>query len=159
MATDATGLFDVVLIDAGDKLIQVIKEVRGLTDLSLKDAKDLSERTPSVIVGGVAQAVADLARGLLEKAGATVELKPAGEGAIHGHIQVGSEETALNVLVHDGVLSENELLDAKNALWGEPPVEFRKMTRMLSELHHLYKEGVLTESEFNSKKWEVLSRK
>ncbi|HWL65486.1 MAG TPA: SHOCT domain-containing protein, partial [Actinomycetota bacterium] len=86
-------------------------------------------------------------------------LRPAGEGSILGHIQVGSEEAALHMLKDEGVLSENELLDAKNALWGEPPVQFRKMTRMLSELHHLYKEGILTESEFNSKKWEVLSRK
>ncbi|HYI46225.1 MAG TPA: ribosomal protein L7/L12 [Actinomycetota bacterium] len=159
MPPDPTGLVDLVLIDAGDKKIAVIKEIRGLTDLDLRDAKNLSERTPSVIVGGIPQSQADLARALLEKAGAVVELRPAGEGSIHGHIQVGSEETALRSLADEGILSENELLDARNALWGERPVEFRKMTRMLSELHHLYKEGVLSESEFNTKKWEVLSRK
>jgi hypothetical protein len=154
-----SGLVDLVLIDSGDKLIYVIKEIRALTDLGLADSKKLAERTPSVIVGGIPRSQAELARALLEKAGAVVELRPAGEGSIHGHIQVGSEDEALRSLADEGILSETELLDAKNALWGEPPIEFRKMTRMLSELHHLYKEGVLTESEFNSKKWEVLSRK
>jgi hypothetical protein len=159
MTTDSPGLVDLVLIDAGDKLIQVIKQVRALTDLGLADAKNLTERTPSVIVGGVPPGQADAARALLEQAGAVVELRPAGAGSTLGHIQVGDESPSLTPLVDEGVLSESELQDAKTALWGEPPVEFRKMTRMLTELFHLYKEGVLTESEFNSKKWEVLSRK
>ena len=67
--------FDVVLTGAGDKKIQVIKEVRGLTSLGLKEAKDLVESAPKPILEGVAKDDAEKAKEALEAAGATVELK------------------------------------------------------------------------------------
>ena len=67
--------FDVVLTGAGDKKIQVIKEVRGLTSLGLKEAKDLVESAPKAVLEGVAKEEAEKAKEVLEAAGATVELK------------------------------------------------------------------------------------
>ena len=67
--------FDVVLTGAGDKKIQVIKEVRSLTSLGLKEAKDLVESAPKPILEGVAKDEAEKAKEALEAAGATVELK------------------------------------------------------------------------------------
>ena len=67
--------FDVVLTNAGDKKINVIKAVRGLTGLGLKEAKDAVEGTPSTIKEGVSKADAEAAKAELEAAGATVELK------------------------------------------------------------------------------------
>jgi large subunit ribosomal protein L7/L12 len=67
--------FDVVLEAAGDKKIQVIKEVRSLTNLGLKEAKDLVESTPKPVLEKVAKDVADKAKEALEGAGATVTLK------------------------------------------------------------------------------------
>ena len=67
--------FDVVLADAGDKKIQVIKEVRGLTSLGLKEAKDLVEGAPKPILEKVNKAKAEEAKAALEGAGATVSLK------------------------------------------------------------------------------------
>ena len=67
--------FDVVLTGIGDKKIQVIKEVRALTQLGLKEAKDLVEAAPKPILEKVAKEVADKAKAQLESAGATVELK------------------------------------------------------------------------------------
>jgi large subunit ribosomal protein L7/L12 len=67
--------FDVVLTAIGDKKIQVIKEVRALTQLGLKEAKDLVEAFPKPILEKVAKEVAEAAKGQLEGAGATVELK------------------------------------------------------------------------------------
>ncbi len=67
--------FDVVLTGAGEKKIQVIKEVRGLTSLGLKEAKELVEGAPTAILEGVAKDAADEAKDKLEAAGATVELK------------------------------------------------------------------------------------
>ncbi|WP_103063292.1 50S ribosomal protein L7/L12 [Actinomyces qiguomingii] len=67
--------FDVVLEAAGDKKIQVIKEVRALTSLGLKEAKDLVEAAPKAILEGVAKDAADKAKAQLEGAGATVTLK------------------------------------------------------------------------------------
>jgi large subunit ribosomal protein L7/L12 len=67
--------FDVVLIAAGDKKIQVIKEVRALTSLGLKEAKDLVDSAPKPVLEKVAKEEADKAKGQLEEAGATVELK------------------------------------------------------------------------------------
>jgi len=67
--------FDVVLTGAGDKKIQVIKEVRSLTSLGLKEAKDLVESAPKAILEGVPKADAEAAKEALEGAGATVELK------------------------------------------------------------------------------------
>ncbi len=67
--------FDVVLESAGEKKIQVIKEVRSLTSLGLKEAKDLVEAAPKPILERVAKDAADKARESLEAAGATVSVK------------------------------------------------------------------------------------
>jgi large subunit ribosomal protein L7/L12 len=67
--------FDVVLEAAGDKKIQVIKEVRSLTSLGLKEAKDLVEGTPKPVLEKVDKDAADKAKAALEAAGATVTLK------------------------------------------------------------------------------------
>jgi large subunit ribosomal protein L7/L12 len=67
--------FDVILTAAGDKKIQVIKEVRALTSLGLKEAKDLVDGAPKPVLEKVDKAAADKAKEALEGAGATVELK------------------------------------------------------------------------------------
>lgn len=67
--------FDVVLVAAGEKKINVIKEVRGLTSLGLKEAKDLVDNAPKPILEKVAKDEANKAKEALEAAGATVELK------------------------------------------------------------------------------------
>ena len=67
--------FDVVLEAAGEKKINVIKEVRGLTSLGLKEAKDLVEAAPKPILEKVAKDAAEKAKEALEGAGATVTLK------------------------------------------------------------------------------------
>jgi large subunit ribosomal protein L7/L12 len=67
--------FDVVLAAAGDKKIQVIKVVRELTSLGLKEAKDLVDGAPKPVVEGVNKDKADEAKAKLEAAGATVEVK------------------------------------------------------------------------------------
>jgi large subunit ribosomal protein L7/L12 len=67
--------FDVILEAAGDKKIQVIKEVRALTSLGLKEAKDLVEAAPKPIVEKVNKEAADKAKEALEAAGATVSVK------------------------------------------------------------------------------------
>jgi large subunit ribosomal protein L7/L12 len=67
--------FDVILQAAGDKKIQVIKEVRALTSLGLKEAKDLVDGAPKPVLEKVAKEEADKAKEQLEGAGATVELK------------------------------------------------------------------------------------
>jgi large subunit ribosomal protein L7/L12 len=67
--------FDVVLTAAGDKKIQVIKEVRALTSLGLKEAKDLVDGTPATVLEKVAKEAADKAKAALEAAGASVTVK------------------------------------------------------------------------------------
>jgi len=67
--------FDVVLASFGDKKVQVIKEVRALANLQLKEAKDLVESAPAVVLQKVSKADAEKAKAQLEAAGATVELK------------------------------------------------------------------------------------
>ena len=67
--------FDVVLTAAGDKKIQVIKEVRALTNLGLKDAKDLVDGAPKAVLEKVSKEDAEKAKAQLEEAGGTVELK------------------------------------------------------------------------------------
>ncbi|RJK93439.1 50S ribosomal protein L7/L12 [Vallicoccus soli] len=67
--------FDVILEAAGDKKIQVIKEVRGLTSLGLKEAKDLVDGTPKPVLEKVNKETADKAKAALEGAGATVTVK------------------------------------------------------------------------------------
>ena len=67
--------FDVILADAGDKKIQVIKEVRALTNLGLKEAKDLVDGAPSPVLEKVSKEDAEKAKASLEEAGGKVELK------------------------------------------------------------------------------------
>ncbi len=67
--------FDVILNAAGDKKIQVIKEVRTLTSLGLKEAKDLVDSAPKPVLERVSKEDADKAKAQLEEAGATVEVK------------------------------------------------------------------------------------
>lgn len=67
--------FDVILANAGDKKINVIKEVRAITGLGLKEAKDLVEAAPKPIKEGVSKDEAESIKGKLEAAGATVEVK------------------------------------------------------------------------------------
>jgi large subunit ribosomal protein L7/L12 len=74
-AAEEKSEFDVVLEAAGDKKIQVIKVVRAVTGLGLKEAKDLVDSAPKAVKEGVAQEEADTIKSQLEEAGATVELK------------------------------------------------------------------------------------
>lgn len=67
--------FDVVLTEVGSAKIQVIKEVRSLTSLGLKEAKDLVDGAPAAVLEGVDEDTANKAKETLEGAGATVELK------------------------------------------------------------------------------------
>ena len=67
--------FDVILTAAGDKKIQVIKEVRALTNLGLKDAKDLVDGAPKPVLEKVSKEDAEKAKAQLEEAGGSVELK------------------------------------------------------------------------------------
>jgi len=67
--------FDVILIAAGDKKIQVIKEVRAITGLGLKDAKALVDEAPKAVKEGIAKEEAEKIQAQLEEAGAQVELK------------------------------------------------------------------------------------
>jgi large subunit ribosomal protein L7/L12 len=67
--------FDVVLTGVGDKKIQVIKVVRAITGLGLKEAKDLVDGAPNPVKEGVAQEEADSIKAQLEEAGASVEVK------------------------------------------------------------------------------------
>jgi large subunit ribosomal protein L7/L12 len=67
--------FDVILTGFGDKKIGVIKEIRGITGLGLKEAKDLVEGVPSKVKEGVSKEEAEAAKKKLEEAGASVEIK------------------------------------------------------------------------------------
>lgn len=67
--------FDVILESAGDKKVPVIKEVRGLTSLGLKEAKDLVDNAPKAVLEGADKETAEKAKEALEGAGATVSLK------------------------------------------------------------------------------------
>ncbi|HUD50131.1 50S ribosomal protein L7/L12 [Parvibaculum sp.] len=74
-AAEAQTEFTVVLAAAGDKKIEVIKEVRAITGLGLKEAKDLVEGAPKTVKEGASKEEADKLKAQLEKAGAKVELK------------------------------------------------------------------------------------
>jgi large subunit ribosomal protein L7/L12 len=74
-AAEEKTAFDVVLAGAGDKKIQVIKVVRAITGLGLKEAKDLVDGAPNPVKEGVAQEEADQIKAQLEEAGAAVEVK------------------------------------------------------------------------------------
>jgi large subunit ribosomal protein L7/L12 len=67
--------FDVILLAAGDKKIQVIKEVRAITGLGLKEAKDVVDGAPQAVKSGVPKDEADKVKAQLEEAGASVEIK------------------------------------------------------------------------------------
>ena len=67
--------FDVILTDPGDKKIQVIKEVRGLTSLGLKEAKELVDGAPKPVLEGVTKEAADAAKEAIEGAGGSTEVK------------------------------------------------------------------------------------
>ena len=74
-AAEEQTAFDVVLTGAGDKKIQVIKVVRAITSLGLKEAKDLVDGAPAAVKEGVNREEADSIKAQLEEAGATVEVK------------------------------------------------------------------------------------
>ena len=74
-AAEEQSTFDVVLTEAGGQKIQVIKVVRAVTGLGLKEAKDLVDGAPNAVKEGLAKEEADTIKGQLEEAGATVELK------------------------------------------------------------------------------------
>lgn len=74
-AAEAKDEFDVILTGAGEKKIQVIKAVRELTGLGLKEAKDLVEGAPKPVKEGVNKADAEAAKAKIEEAGGSVELK------------------------------------------------------------------------------------
>ena len=74
-AEEEKSSFDVMLTATGDKKIQVIKVVRAITGLGLKEAKDLVDGAPNAVKEGVAQDEADSIKAQLEEAGASVELK------------------------------------------------------------------------------------
>jgi large subunit ribosomal protein L7/L12 len=74
-AAEEKTAFDVVLTGAGQQKIQVIKVVRAVTGLGLKEDKDLVESAPQAVKEGVAQDEADTIKGQLEEAGASVEIK------------------------------------------------------------------------------------
>ncbi len=74
-AAEEKSEFDVILASAGDKKINVIKEVRGITGLGLKEAKDLVEGAPKPVKEGASKEEADEIKAKLEEAGATVEVK------------------------------------------------------------------------------------
>ena len=67
--------FDVILTEIGDQKIQVIKTVRAITGLGLKEAKQMTEKTPAVVKEGVSKDDAEAVKKQLEEAGATVEVK------------------------------------------------------------------------------------
>ena len=75
VAEEEKDSFDVVITGAGDKKIQVIKVVRAVTSLGLKEAKDLVDGAPGTVREGVAKEEAESIKAQLEEAGATVELK------------------------------------------------------------------------------------
>ncbi|MGB6085122.1 50S ribosomal protein L7/L12 [Parvibaculum sp.] len=74
-AAEEQSEFEVVLASAGDKKIEVIKEVRAITGLGLKEAKDLVEGAPKTVKEGASKEEAEKIKAQLEKAGAKVELK------------------------------------------------------------------------------------
>ena len=74
-AAEEQSTFDVMLTGAGDKKIQVIKVVRAITNLGLKEAKDLVDGAPNAVKEGVAREEADSIKAQLEEAGAEVEIK------------------------------------------------------------------------------------
>ena len=121
--------FDVVLIAAGDKKIQVIKEVRALTNLGLKDAKDLVDGAPQTALEGVSKEDADKAKEALEALGACVELINECPVEIVEETDDGSVETVEEILAE---FDELIGLDAVTAKMGEF-VSLKKLTDCLEK--------------------------
>lgn len=67
-------IFDVYITDVGPRKINVIKEIRGLTSLGLKEAKDIAESVPALVLAGVSKEAVDLAKRALESAGASISV-------------------------------------------------------------------------------------
>ena len=67
-------IFDIYITDAGPRKIFVIKEIRGLTSLGLKEAKDIVDSVPALVLAGVSKEVVDLAKRALESAGASISV-------------------------------------------------------------------------------------
>tara|TARA_B100001996_G_C18258807_1_gene438234 strand:- start:180 stop:548 length:369 start_codon:yes stop_codon:yes gene_type:complete len=67
-------IFDIYITDAGPMKINVIKEIRGLTSLGLKEAKEIVESVPALVLAGVSKEVVDLAKRALESAGASISI-------------------------------------------------------------------------------------
>jgi ribosomal protein L7/L12 len=110
------GEFDVILMDAGERKIQVIKEIRGLTWLGLKEAKDLVDNAPAVILEKVAKDAAEKATSVLKRAGAVVtvtgEPVPPVE-AVTVRPSALDELGKLAELRASGVVSQQEFDEAK----------------------------------------------
>jgi len=113
--------FDVILMTAGQRTIQVIREVRALTSLGLKDAKDLVEAAPVVVLEKVAKDAAEKARAVLEGAGAAVTVTappvPPVE-AVTVHPSAMDELGKLAELRASGVVSQQEFDEAKARILG-----------------------------------------
>ncbi len=150
-ALQESGGFDVVLVNSGDKHIKVIKELRAMTGFGLKEAKDLSERTPALLAQKVPRSQADAIRSRLEQHGAVVEVRAA--GAPGGSVGAAP----LDDLGASGALDPRELDTARQIISVRPASEAQELVDLLSGLYELHRSGVLTESEFNAKKWEILS--
>jgi large subunit ribosomal protein L7/L12 len=106
---------DVILEAAGDKKIQVIKEVRSLTSLGLKEAKDLVEAAPKAVLEKVNKEAADKAREALEAAGATVSYKeaPSARLTTASFLLMSGERTRTSFLRAFGAPGDS------SALWGD----------------------------------------
>jgi large subunit ribosomal protein L7/L12 len=115
------GEFDVVLMAAGERPIQVIKEVRALTSIGLREAKDLVDNAPVVLLEKVTKDSAERARAVLQGAGAavsvTAEPVPTVE-AVTGHPSAMDELGKLAELRASGVVSEEEFAEAKARILG-----------------------------------------
>jgi large subunit ribosomal protein L7/L12 len=113
--------FDVILMAAGERTIQVIKEVRALTSLSLKEVKDLVEDAPVVVLEKVAKDAAEKARAVLERAGAAVKVTaepvPPVE-AVTVNPSAMDELGKLAELRASGAVSQEEFAKAKARILG-----------------------------------------
>jgi len=145
-------LFDVVLVNSGEKMIHVIKAIREMSGLGLKEAKDLADLTPSILATGIDAEAAEAIRQELEAHGAVVQIRATTQGG--ADVSTGP----LDALAESGALKPNEHEEALRKIGRRPLSEGDEMVRLLRGLHDLYKSGVLTEAEFNAKKWDVLSK-
>ena len=145
-------LFDVVLVNSGEKMIHVIKAIREMSGLGLKEAKDIAERTPGLLATSIDPEAAEAIRQKLEAVGAVVQIRPTGQSG--GDVAQGP----LDELTQVGALNLDEHKAAMLKIGQRPLSEGDELIRLLKGLHDLYKAGALTESEFNAKKWAILSK-